>query len=182
MALARKHRVKTWRKLDPRRVARVWRPAATRASLYARLGNSTCGLSSNRLQRHIFFVANSTVTKVWAQMQARLTHIRWTRISLKISSLIYLERTVSVTTWSDFHRTSFCYNTFKASVTCWWAREKNRHFPWAIIAWWKPRQTFWGIREQISENLRRSWGFLPAWEVSQTLLSFHQAVKACGTY
>ena len=32
----------------------------------------------------------------------------------------------------------------------------------AFIAWWKPRETFGKIREQISENPRRSRRFLPA--------------------
>ena len=37
---------------------------------------------------------------------------------------------------------------------------------------------FGRIREQISENPRRSRGFSPAREFSQTLPSFYQAVKA----
>ena len=42
----------------------------------------------------------------------------------------------------------------------------------AFIAWWKPRRTFKRIREQISENPRRSRGFSPAREFLQTLPRF----------
>ena len=49
---------------------------------------------------------------------------------------------------------------------------RNKHVFLAFIAWWKPRQMFGGIREQISENPRRSWGFLPAREFSQTFPRF----------
>ena len=42
----------------------------------------------------------------------------------------------------------------------------------SYIAWWKSRWTFGRIQEQINENTRRTWGFSPAWEFSQTLLRF----------
>ena len=47
-----------------------------------------------------------------------------------------------------------------------------KHVFRAFIAWWKPRRTFGRIREQISENPRRSQGFSPAREYSQTLSRF----------
>ena len=47
--------------------------------------------------------------------------------------------------------------------------EEIKHVFRAFIAWWKPRRMFGRIREQISENPRRSRGFLPAREFSQTL-------------
>ena len=40
------------------------------------------------------------------------------------------------------------------------------------IAWWKARQTFGRIREQIDKNLRCNWGFSRACEFSQTLPRF----------
>ena len=42
----------------------------------------------------------------------------------------------------------------------------------AFIAWWKPRRAFGRIREQISKNPRRSRGFSPAREFSQTFRKF----------
>ena len=46
-----------------------------------------------------------------------------------------------------------------------------KHVFRAFIAW-KPRQAFLRIWEQISENPRHSWGFLPAWEFPQALQRF----------
>ena len=43
---------------------------------------------------------------------------------------------------------------------------------WNFIAWWKLRQTFGRIQEEISENQRRSLGFSSAGEFSQTLPRF----------
>ena len=47
-----------------------------------------------------------------------------------------------------------------------------KHVLCVFIARRKPRRTFGRIREQISENQRRSWGSTPAQEFSQTLSSF----------
>ena len=43
-----------------------------------------------------------------------------------------------------------------------------------LHSWWKSRRTFGRIREQFSENLRRSRGFSPAREFSQNYQGFHQ--------
>ena len=48
--------------------------------------------------------------------------------------------------------------------------KEMKHVIRAFIALWKPRQSLWEF-EQISENPRRSQGFLPAREFSQTLRS-----------
>ena len=54
---------------------------------------------------------------------------------------------------------------------------RNKRVFLAFIAWWKPRRMFGIIREQISENPRRSQGFSPAREFSQTLPRFS---TGCG--
>ena len=52
-----------------------------------------------------------------------------------------------------------------------------KHVLRAFIAFWKPRRAFGRIREQISENLRRSRGFSPGYEATEHMFHFFRLFK-----
>ena len=96
-------------------------------------------------------------------------------IVIRIHFLFELTTVMSVKIYScsDFrcyHHKCCCFivNPFDKAFF----KFRNKTCSPAFIAWWKPRRTFRRIREQISENPRRSREFSPAREFSQTLPRF----------